>query len=373
MEHVMKKSCSVGYALGALMTAAALSGCSAGSQSALIPSGPMQQTAARAGFNFQPAGHRLNTLAAAAGPVAAVRAGRRGIAPQVLPVGKSLWISDAANNDVQIYNYPIPSPSASPVATLLGITPSVPFVQPQGECVDNAGHVFVTSTANSYIYEFNHNGTPVQMIDDPGQYPVGCAWDRTTGNLAVSNILTTSGGPGSISLYTPPYGAPTIITNAAFGNVYFLGYRPNGVLFADGFNSSAVFALWKLVPPTGSGVATISTAAGCLVGGGAPCLTFPGGVQWDGAHMTVGDQNAGTINRFLGTGAWVGPIITLSGAGTCDVVQYFIGSQWDPIAPARVVGPEAGCGVAQVFTYPAGALQALGNGLSQPVGSAVSP
>lgn len=360
------------YTLGAIVSAAILAGCSAGSQSPLAPSGPLTESAARSGWNGRRAGHGLSTLAAAASPVPAVRHAARKIRPQVFPVGASLWISDAAANEVQVYNYPIPSPSATPVATLLGFTPSIPFVQPQGECIDNNHHVFVTSTANSVIYEFDHNGTGIGIIGDPGEYPVGCAWDRTTGNLAVSNIFTTSGGPGSISLYAPPYGAPTVINNAAFGSVYFLAYRPNGVLFADGFNPSSVFALWRLAPPTGSGVTTISTPAGCLVGLGAPCLSYPGGVQYDGSHMTVGDQLAGTINRFLGTGAWVGPVIALAGASSCDVVQYFIGSQWDPVAPGKMTGPEAGCSAAQIFSYTAGAQQAVGNGLIQPIGSAVS-
>jgi hypothetical protein len=106
-------------------------------------------------------------------------------------------------------------------------------------------------------------------------------------------------------------------------------------------------------------------------------IGFPGGVQWDGHYVTVGDQYAGTVTRVTGIGtAVIAGTTTLAGASSCDAVQYFIGNGSLPITnPARVSVPEAGCPSAVDFPYfvASAPVQATGSGLTFPIGSAVSP
>ncbi|MGB8907569.1 MAG: hypothetical protein WCC84_02345 [Candidatus Cybelea sp.] len=44
-------------------------------------------------------------------------------------------------------------------------------------------------------------GRPIATLEDRGQAPFGCAVGPTSGDLAVSNFESDSGGPGRISIY----------------------------------------------------------------------------------------------------------------------------------------------------------------------------
>ena len=285
----------------------------------------------------------------------------RKVGPNMFPAGHSLWISDFANNAVYVYTWPLPSPSATPVATVTGLN------SPQGECVGPGGVVFVTNSGGGSILVYSHNGTAMPTISDTGAQPTGCAYDSGHGKLAVSNDAG-----GSIALYSGPccnYSSPTTITDPSFGQTYFLGFKPNSDLFVDGKNSSGNVSYWKLPYPAYT-VTQIGFTPSNLIG-------FPGGVQWDGHYMTVGDQLAGTVNRVNALGHLVaGGTTTLTGASSCDVVQDFIGAGAVPVGnPHRITGPEAACGVPVVFPYFVGLapVQATGSSSTQPEGAAVSP
>ncbi len=123
------------------------------------------------------------------------------IAPEAKRRGL-LYISDGSTYDVYVYAYP----GGKLVGTLTG------FTEPAGECVDKVGDVFITSqtfSGTGTIYEYAHGGTqPIQTLNDAAGNPRGCSVDRTTGNLAVSNFASLSGG-GSVSIYTNAQGTPT--------------------------------------------------------------------------------------------------------------------------------------------------------------------
>ncbi|HLY02383.1 MAG TPA: hypothetical protein VKR56_07775 [Candidatus Cybelea sp.] len=94
--------------------------------------------------------------------------------------------------------------------------------------------------------------------------------------------------------------------------------------------------------------------------------------------MTVGDQNAGTVNRVNGWGPlWPAARRRSLVPHPCDVAQDFIGGGGVPtVSPARITAPETSCGVAVVFPYfvAAAPVQATATGgLSQPLGAAISP
>jgi hypothetical protein len=91
-----------------------------------------------------------------------------------------LYISDVGTNDVYVYE----SLSLKLAGTLTG------FSEPQGECSDAAGNVWITNTNMSQIIEYAHGGTtPIATLSDPYEFPVGCAVDPRSGNLAVHEPL----------------------------------------------------------------------------------------------------------------------------------------------------------------------------------------
>ena len=73
---------------------------------------------------------------------------------------------------------------------------------PQGIGVNPAnGDVYIANTGGSDIKVYAPNSTTlVADYQDPGQFPVDVAVD-TRGNFFVANIFTTSGSPGSVTVY----------------------------------------------------------------------------------------------------------------------------------------------------------------------------
>jgi hypothetical protein len=133
-------------------------------------------------------------------------------------------------------------PSLALLGTLTG------FNGPQGECSDKLGHVWVTNTYSYQILEFAHDGSLVNTLTDPSGLPVSCAWDKKTGNLAVTNIYDFGGSqpPGEVLVYPGASGTPTAYTDADMYYYYSDGYDSHGNLFIDGTggypNYSFVFA-----------------------------------------------------------------------------------------------------------------------------------
>ena len=75
-------------------------------------------------------------------------------------------------------------------------------------------------------------------------------------------------------------------------NYRFCGYDSNGNLFVDGVNDSSAFVLAEL--PKGSGSFTNIDFT--------QKIEWPGGVQWDGKFIAVGDTDTGTIYRTNAAG-----------------------------------------------------------------------
>ena len=250
-----------------------------------------------------------------------------------------------------------------PAGVLLGALQPPPegWFEPYGACVDTSGNVYIANELISTIDEYSHNGAFIRARSDPGQFPAGCAFDRKTGNLAVSNVADTSGGPGSISIYSGG-----ILQNMYYPNnmshVYFVGYEAGtGVLWLSGGNSTVGFQLdtfsngeFHIVPVSG--------------------IRFPGMTQWSAntKTMVLGDQgsfSAPTFYQVDDRGNIVGSTVTQceQPSGLCDIVQAFIKGP-------RLVGPDVGNLSADIFSYPAGgAPEVVISGMFvEPIGSAVS-
>lgn len=186
-----------------------------------------------------------------------------------------LFVSDYTKGDVYLYSLP----GLSHKGTLTG------YSQPQGMCSDNEGHVWVTNTGTKTILELSHRGVLLNTLNDSSGFPVGCAWDAITGNLAVTNIIDGSSTPGAILIYAHAKGTPAVYRNPKQYSYFFAGYDTKGNLFVDGAYSGK-FVLSEL-HKNATKVHTVE-----IIGG---TINDPGMVEWyaAGNYLIVGDQQCG--------------------------------------------------------------------------------
>jgi hypothetical protein len=276
-----------------------------------------------------------------------------------------LFVSDPGTGDVYMYSLP----SLESIGTITG------FYQPQGECSDSKGNVWVTDSNSRTIYELSHHGRLENEITDNTGYPVACAWDKSTGNLAVMNLFGLTSESGEVLVYPHGSGEPTAYQNS---NQYFYNfgdYDSAGNLFFDGRDANGAFMLSEL--PTGAG-----SASSVKVTGGT--IYFPGMVQWNAAkkQLIVGDQSCGNVYqscvyslKVTKSSATIAGETQLQDSGgnpICDLVQgvqfgkRLAGSDDDFCSNAP--------GTTYVWRYPAGGAPARENSApnSSPVGAAVS-
>ncbi|MFZ0573118.1 MAG: hypothetical protein WA304_09270 [Candidatus Cybelea sp.] len=202
-----------------------------------------------------------------------------------------LYVSDDALSDVDVYSLG----TLKLMGNLTGLN------KPQGECVDATGDVWVTDIGTAQIIEYAHGGTsPINMLADPSGYPVACAVDPSTGNLAVMSIVGLS-GPGAVLVYLDASGTPTTYADPALYYYYSGGYDDRGDLFIDGTNADGVFGFAEL--SNGNNSLTNITLK--------KSISVPGDVQWDGKRITL--ESAGLKNTLIyrlriwgSTGAIVG-------------------------------------------------------------------
>lgn len=201
-----------------------------------------------------------------------------------------LYVSDYMTNDVDAYSFPQGKLRGALRGVLKG------FVAPSGLCADKLGNVFIPDSSNATVLEYAHGSTHlVRTLTDREAIPSSCAVDPSSGDLAVVN-LATSHGPGDVAIYAHAHGRPTLYE---FGSVflwYFAAYDDRGNLFIDGadYVPSEPIAFLELRKGS-SGLSEIDLDQ---------TIHTPGGVGWDGKHVTVVDSDASVIYRFsiAGTG-----------------------------------------------------------------------
>ena len=242
--------------------------------------------------------------------------------------GRQLWISDPGTNDVYIYNMP----SLTLVATLTG------FDQPQGECSDSSGDVWVTNTGyksgNHVIYEYSHDAVLMKTLTDSTGLPVGCAWDKTTGNLAVTNIFDDgpSQPPGEVVVYPlVGSGAPTTYQDpdSSVYAYFSAGYDGRGNLYFDVAPYAYTPAYVDKLAKGATSVHRITISS---------TIHGPGSVQWIPAHgggnLAVEDNDCSgsfnpitscidyvTISHSAGTINSTTNLNNSLGAAACSVSQ----------------------------------------------------
>ncbi|HEY2475645.1 MAG TPA: hypothetical protein VGI19_12720 [Candidatus Cybelea sp.] len=263
--------------------------------------------------------------------------------------GALLYVSDTETSDVYVYTYP----GGVLKQTLSG------FVDPGGECVDSKGDVFVTNTGGLDIVEYAHGSTtPIATLSDPGWFPFGCSVDPTTGNLAVTNFSPSSGsGPGNVVIYEHAKGKPKKqYSDRAMNGVLLCGYDSRGNLFVDGVTlaSTTTFAELRKGASKLTNIALDQS------------ITAPGGVQWDGKYVAIGDETSDTIYRFSIKGKKGTKVGSVALSGGSAIVQFWIDG-------SNIAGPNSGNGSVGIWKYPAGGSPTKTiSGLYVPLGAVVS-
>jgi hypothetical protein len=337
----MNTSSSVKFAIGVTSAIAIFAGCANGGGSQLAPSSALQQDATVASKVLV---NERSTLVARAGAGVASDHGTSWMSPGAKNADL-LYISDVGTNDVYVYSYP----GGKLMGTLKG------FGEPQGECADKKGDVWIANTATSQLFEYAHGGTSrIATLNDQGQYPVGCAIDDA-GDLAATNITSTTGGRGSIAWYAHGTGSPTFIKSSSFKEIYFDGFDTAGNLFVDGWPSNFAQAQVGAIRK-GSHSITSITITGATI-------RYPGGVQAYNGVLNVGDQVDNAIFQMTERGAVTG-YTPLDGAADC--VQGTVDGK-------TFVCPDSVNAAVEFFHYPAGGSPTrVISGPTEPTGSAIS-
>ena len=198
------------------------------------------------------------------------------------------WMAPEAKGDTLLYAsgsnlgsvYVFSFPAGKLVGTLSD------FIMPTGECVDTAGDVWVADTTyDGKLYEYAHGGTsPIATLNAP-DYPMACAIDPKTGNLAVTT------GRHTVLIYPGARGKPRSYLDDNIATWYFCAYDSTGNLFLSGENWRYVQRL--IEQPYGkSRFATVAGIKG-----------FPedAPVVWDGKYVAVlagYGQGTETIDRI---------------------------------------------------------------------------
>jgi len=258
-----------------------------------------------------------------------------------------LYVSDLGTGDVYIYAYR----TGVLKGTLTG------FKRPWGLCTDRVGNVYVTDNAATLIHKYAHGGTkPIATLKDPGDTPGGCAVDPTTGDLAIANVSTFGSDPGDVAIYRRGRSPRQTFKAPGISFYEYCGYDNAGNLFVDGQQGGA-FAFAEL-PAGGDAFTDIDLNAG---------IRFGGSVQWDGAHVAIGDYLAEKIDEFDIGPSGATEVGSTPLGGVSFAVQFSIDG-------AKVVSPDANGADVLFWNYPAGGSPTSTiSGLKTPWGVTVSP
>jgi hypothetical protein len=351
--------CVLSLSIGA---AALLTSCSPGTTSS---SPSMIQPVSRAAQLSS-----LRTLTSlAVVPMQAVRPdGRKSwMSPDVKRTSPLAFVSDDAYDVVDVFSLP----DLTLKGTITGLS------EPQGMCSGSSGNVWIADTGTEEMFEYSGAGQQIATIVDGYGYPVSCAVDLNTGDLAVTNLFDFNGA-GGVYVYPCPTTSctPKELTIPNQYYYYFDGYDPNGDLFVSGKSASGTGELGEV--PAGS-------SSGFLITISSKSPSLPGWVQWDKAKSylalgtTCGTAEAACVDwvKISGSkGKVIGEttLLTPQGGHVCDLTQGAI----DPVRGKYLVaGDYQFCGSGSSglnrWRYPAGGKPTnFATGLDEPIGTAIS-
>jgi hypothetical protein len=325
------------YAAGVTVAAALLAGCSSGGSSALSPS-TGTQNAVRSG-HLQPL--KVGGLLVASAMLPAVKPIQVPIVPDNRKKNPKEYISNFYSSDVLQFDFPKSDVST---ATISGVS------EPQGECAQNGNKAFwVVASESDEIEEFAYRGSsPIVTLSESAGEAAGCTIDPKTDDMAVTIL-----GAGDVVIFTDTKGTGTTVADG-LASSYFPTYDNKGDLFVDGITQSDTYGVVEMASGKSSFKAVTLPNT----------IEFPGGMQWDGKYVTLGDQEAHAIYQYTISADVAKLEGTVALDGTSDCVQTWI-------AKKLVYCPDAGNENATVFAYPAGgsAIATLSGSFDLPIGA----
>jgi hypothetical protein len=312
--------CVVGLGLAACTSGA---GMQATPQS-VVPPGPQSSTtvassdqtkaSTRTDESYSGKKGSVPTLAARADVTQHPVKGKTWFAKDAKDMPRLLFISDYAGEAVYIYSMP----EQKLVGTITG------FSSPEGMCEDNSGNIWIANASAQEMLQYSRTGTLLRTLSIANAYPASCAVNRKTGDLAVSNIESTS-GPGNIMIFKNASGGGTEYTNSDIYEYFFVGYDDSGNLFFDGTDSTRSTSYFAELPSGSGTTKTISLSNGTL--------HFAGLVQWYkiGKYIALGDQMCGgttsaciywvTVSGSTATISGTTNLTNYKGGQVCDLTQ----------------------------------------------------
>jgi hypothetical protein len=334
-------------AVGVTTAAVLLAGCSGGGMQSGLPTAGGSTTTQSAGHAPQPMLQLFNTTVMAGTPKAVRQPLVKDFMRPVPDASLKVWISDSGQNTLERFAYAGGAPTGQVSANLS---------EPQGMCQQKKTF-WLANTGASTMIHYNAAGHVLSTLSDTGQFPVGCS--THAGNLAVSNIINVSGGPGSVTIYANGTGTGRNFAVSNLGRVYFIGYDGSGDLFVSGETTSSTVGFAEL-KAGGSAFAPL-TLSGATI-------NFPGTVQFARSRLVLGDQSGSGGFSILYQTTVANGTATVTGStnltSALDAVQCFITGKKGAIAP------DAASADGQQYNYPAGGSPtATYSGLVEPIGS----
>lgn len=219
-----------------------------------------------------------------------------------------LYVSNTSPNEqaVALFSYR----SLKPKGALSGT-----WNLPTSVCHDAAQNVYVTNEDRHQILEYPPGKTQaIRILADPNGYPLSCAVDPTTGNLAVTDFYSGTAG-GDVLLYRKGRGIPKVYASPNLQYYWFAGYDDRGNLFIDGEPAALDQVIVAEMPAGGKAFTDLSLNA---------AIGYPGAIAWDGTYLAIGDQDTNDVYRFAINGSTGTIMGTVPLEGAIDVFQFWI-------------------------------------------------
>ena len=201
--------------------------------------------------------------------------------------GAGSWISQAKSSnviwtiDTNVYGYSL---KGKQVAELQGFTEAV------GLCSDPSSDLYVVDAGEDVIWEYHPGQSrPFGKLYDIFYTPNACAFDPTTGNLAIANNT-------NVTILPPASGTPVMYENPNMTSYSFVDYDKSGNLYVDGYGAGSSFQLAELR----AGGSSLTSIAVSGIGSGEDSAA---GLVWDGHDLAVADGLNDVIYRIAISGS----------------------------------------------------------------------
>jgi hypothetical protein len=238
------------YALGVVAASSFLAACSAGGSQTGLAGAPGSGASSMGNHHVTAAVAFKQTNAMGYVPVH--QNGGKTWASPMKGKGKKtayLYVSDGDTGTVYVYDW----------ATQKEVGSQTGFEYPYGQCSDKMGDAFVTDFDAGTVTEFKYGQTTgTAVVTGLSAYPIGCAVNPKTGDLAVTQFYGGYYGSGSVIVYKGGPGGKSTSYNF-FDFTWPAGYDGKGNLYAEGEDGTCTSSVCIAeLPANGSSFANVT-------------------------------------------------------------------------------------------------------------------